>query len=342
MPAYFDAELVTIPISLVHGMLTGIRNNRENEEIFLFDAGIPLNRLSDINSRITAAQYIGLYRSLIERRDDEMLGFISRPLRQGSFSLITQTALSTNHLESAIEQISKTFRIIQDDVTISKESEKNQTRIALHFNPSMKPRPLFLDEMLIRILWRLLAWLAGGKLPVIRFDFAFNQPYHIDSYQRIFPAPCTFNAEHSAFWLDNSKLSTRIKRDHSALKEFMTAIHQNIILPVRENNILSMKIRQHLYETGSTWPELNEIASVLKLPVSTLQRKLYLEGTSFHAIKDELRRDMAIHKLNTTTISLSDLSQQLGFSDNATFQRAFKRWTGQAPGTYRKHQPDQQ
>jgi AraC-like DNA-binding protein len=72
------------------------------------------------------------------------------------------------------------------------------------------------------------------------------------------------------------------------------------------------------------------------MSVSTLQRHLAGEGSSFQQVKDHLRRDLAIVRLNTSTIQLSALASELGFSDQAVFQRAFKTWTGSAPGAYRR------
>jgi len=77
-------------------------------------------------------------------------------------------------------------------------------------------------------------------------------------------------------------------------------------------------------------------ARSLHMSVSTLQRHLATEGTSFQSLKDQLRRDVAIVRLNTSTVPLAALAEELGFSDSAAFQRAFKTWTGGAPGSYRR------
>ena len=68
------------------------------------------------------------------------------------------------------------------------------------------------------------------------------------------------------------------------------------------------------------------------MATSTLQRRLAADGTTFQALKDELRRDLAIVRLNTSTVPLVTLADELSFADSAAFQRAFKSWTGSAPG----------
>ncbi|RYF31488.1 MAG: AraC family transcriptional regulator, partial [Comamonadaceae bacterium] len=76
----------------------------------------------------------------------------------------------------------------------------------------------------------------------------------------------------------------------------------------------------------------------LRMSASTVQRRLAAEGTSFQSLKDELRRDLAIVRLNSSTVPLAQLAYELGFADSPAFQRAFKGWTGSAAGAYRKGQ----
>ena len=52
-------------------------------------------------------------------------------------------------------------------------------------------------------------------------------------------------------------------------------------------------------------------------------------------MKDEIRRDLAIESLSLGEESVSELATRLGFSEPSAFHRAFRRWTGQAPGVYR-------
>ena len=99
---------------------------------------------------------------------------------------------------------------------------------------------------------------------------------------------------------------------------------------------MSARVRSHLQQAQPAWPDLAATADALHMAASTLQRRLATDGTSFQALKDELRRDLAIVRLNTSTVPLAALAYELGFADSAAFQRAFKHWTGSAPGAYRR------
>ena len=78
------------------------------------------------------------------------------------------------------------------------------------------------------------------------------------------------------------------------------------------------------------------IARRLQCSPRTLHRRLLEEGSSFQAIKDALRRDLAIDRLAKSRQGLAQLATELGFADTAAFYRAFVRWTGVAPAHYRR------
>jgi AraC-like DNA-binding protein len=228
----------------------------------------------------------------------------------------------------------RTFWLLQDDVELHVVRQDSLTGLAIRFcNPSIA-HPEFLHELLLRVFWRLLAWLAGGKLQVVRFDFAFERPAYADSYSKIFPAPLRFNCEESAFWFDARHLLDPVRRDETALRTFLAAAQVNVIAPRRRDEVTSARVRSHLQLTQPAWPDLVATAAALHMSAPTLQRRLASEGTSFQSLKDELRRDFAIVRLNTSTVSLAALAYELGFADSSAFQRAFKSWTGSAPGSY--------
>ena len=329
---------VTIPIAFLHGMLSGVRARGLVCDAFLADACIAPELLQQAGARVTAQQYVALFRALIDRLDDDAIGLLSRPLRRGSFALAARSAIGAPTLEVAIRRVARTFRLLQDDVVLEPLHEGALAGLALRFSAPALGRPNFLHELLLRVFWRLLAWLAGGSLPAARFDFAFDSPPYAGSYGKVFPAPLRFEQSQSAFWFDALRLQDAVRRDETALRAFLADAQANVIVP-RRADAVSARVRSHLQRTQPAWPDLAATADALHLSTATLQRRLAAEGASFQSLKDELRRDMAIVRLNASSVSLAALADELGFADSAAFQRAFKNWTGSAPGIYRRGGP---
>ena len=327
---------VTIPIAFVQGMLSGVKARGSGCDELLEEAGIATELLQQPGARVTADQYATLFRLLIDRLDDEGLGFLSRPLKSGSLALIARAAISAVTLEVALRRVAHTFGLLQDDVVLESVRERELAGLALCFTNASVTHPVFLHELLLRVFWRLLAWVAGGHLAAVRFDFAFECPPHAGSYGKVFPASLQFGQRQSAFWFDAALLQKPVRRNEAALRAFLADAQTYVILPRRNDDTVSARVRDQLQRAQPAWPDLDVAAAALHMSTSTLQRRLASEGSSFQSLKDGLRRDVAIVRLNTSAVPLATLAGELGFADSAAFQRAFKGWTGSAPGAYRR------
>ena len=69
---------------------------------------------------------------------------------------------------------------------------------------------------------------------------------------------------------------------------------------------------------------------------SSLRRRLQKEETSYQALKDEVRCEVAIDKLLNENAKVADLAEYLGFTEPSSFVRSFKGWTGQTPKAYKE------
>jgi AraC-like DNA-binding protein len=78
------------------------------------------------------------------------------------------------------------------------------------------------------------------------------------------------------------------------------------------------------------------VAQALDVHPQTLRRRLSGEGITFKEIKNQLRRDTALHLLGKQGVSIEEIAYRSGFSESSAFIRAFKGWTGVTPYTYRK------
>lgn len=84
-------------------------------------------------------------------------------------------------------------------------------------------------------------------------------------------------------------------------------------------------------------PEFNEIADSLEVHPQTLRRRFAAEGTTFKDIKNQLRRNNALHYLHKQDLSIEEIAYRAGFSESSAFIRAFKGWIGTTPNAYRTY-----
>jgi AraC-like DNA-binding protein len=69
---------------------------------------------------------------------------------------------------------------------------------------------------------------------------------------------------------------------------------------------------------------------------TTLQFKLSQCDTNFHELLNTTRKELASSYVQQSSLSITEITFLLGFSDTSKFTRAFKRWEGVSPTNYRK------
>lgn len=94
-------------------------------------------------------------------------------------------------------------------------------------------------------------------------------------------------------------------------------------------------------ESGRRVLDLADVAEHLGVTTRTLQRRLVEEKTTFQTLRDSLRHREACRLLAQPECDVATVAATLGFSEPATFQRAFKSWSGMSPSEYRKRQTGQ-
>jgi AraC-like DNA-binding protein len=85
---------------------------------------------------------------------------------------------------------------------------------------------------------------------------------------------------------------------------------------------------------------IERVADIASMSPRSLQRQLASEGASWSSILDDLRYEIAAVRLSDPATSIRELAHDLGYSSQAHFTRAFKRWTGLPPSAYRRKLPD--
>src|SRR5262249_50759852 len=104
----------------------------------------------------------------------------------------------------------------------------------------------------------------------------------------------------------------------------------------RRDREMVRTVRDLLVRDLSAAPSLDEAARRLHVSARTLHRRLQSEGSSFRSIKDAVRRELALARLEKTRDSVAKIATDLGYAEPSAFFRAFEGWKGVAPTAYRK------
>ena len=190
----------------------------------------------------------------------------------------------------------------------------------------------------LRMWHALCGWLIGQSLTAIelRIDApALTQEYH-DSLKAIFDAPVVFDAGENNFSFDRSFLERRLVHTSESLAEFLRNSVYHLIAIDKGIASTSAAIKSLVsIDLPNGTPSFSAVASMLYMSESSLRRRLQGEQTSYQAIKDQVRCEVAIDKLLHEDARVADLAELLGFTEASSFVRSFKSWTGHTPKSYR-------
>ena len=308
----------------------------------LASAGIPAELLGTPHARVPAAAFSALWLAVNRELDDEFFGLDRRRMKCGSFALLCHAVLYSGTLERALRRALRGFALFLDDVRGDLEVEGRDAVVAVTNRVEPEPARRFADETFLVMVHGLMCWLAGRRIPLTAAEFAYPRPPYAQEYTLIYSERLVFDARQTRVRFDAAQLAAPVVQDATTLKAFLRTAPQSVFLKYKNEDGWTARVRRRLRRNlGSpAWPRLEDVARELRIRPTTLRRRLEAEGTSYQGIKDDLRRDAAIHHLCATRLSIADVAATLGFQETSAFHRAFKRWSGMQPGEYRRWQAE--
>ncbi|CAM3031270.1 MULTISPECIES: AraC family transcriptional regulator [Pseudomonas] len=324
----------TIASHYARAALGGARRAGYDCSTLLQQLGITPELLAEPRARIAPEQFTRLLQMLWRALDDEYLGFADAPSKRGTFAMMCHALIHCRTLEKALERGLLFYSLFPQGPRWRLSREGDMARLSLDDSQLWDPDH-FLSESLLVIWHRLGSWLIGQRIRLEQASFRYPMPAHASEYDLLFPCPLVFSAASSSLVFHSRYLSLPLLQDERTLKHFLERSPADLLSRPDEGDSLSSQIRRLLSRDRTPWPDLEAVAQHLHISPQTLRRHLREEGTSFQALKDELRRDIAIFHLGRADLSLQEIAEQLGFSEPSAFHRAFKKWTGVTPGAYR-------
>jgi len=163
-----------------------------------------------------------------------------------------------------------------------------------------------------------------------RLFFCHDTPKELRRYQTIFQAPLSFNQEFNGATIDTSVLEIPVGFGSSSLQKYVNDYLLTLEQSYPENiEDQIMALMRRLLSTDSCTQE--QIANFMNMHPRVLQRRLKDAGTSYQKLLTNTRKEISKRYLEESSISITELSDILGYKESSVFSRAFKRWFGMSP-----------
>lgn len=325
-------------------MLAGMHRRQLDSMAILDELDIDI---ADPANRIPVDRYAALYNRLNRELDDEGFGLFAQPMRCGSFEFLCRGCLSAPTLAEALARSSRFLRLVLPDLAVSVRRTHGHAELVISETHRLADDPddagrVFAFEWLLRLLHALACWLTGRGIALDNVIFPYRKPAHFADYVLIFTedsrfAPTVPGGTGTLVASFNANLlDLPIRRDEAALNSFLDGAPGKITSLYRRDREMVIRVRNLLKAALPDSLNLEQIAEKLHLSSRSIHRRLEEEGSSFRAIKDALRRDMALARLAKTRDPIAQVAADLGYADPSAFYRACVDWTGMSPMQYRQ------
>jgi AraC-like DNA-binding protein len=331
-PAY---TYPTIPIGRVQAFVgLGLRKGWDIEAI-MREAGISPMLLAEQRARVTPDRVGRLIQLLWAATDDELMGLGPAPVPRGTFRLLSFALLGSDDLHTALLRCEQFCRALPGIPALLVTTADDLTTLSVDISVIDQPMDLLVDSLLATA-HRFLGWAVGRRVPLARIEVPYDFDAAVDDYDLIFGAPVVFGAPAPALIFDSEILTAPIMRTDAELERYIRDAPGDILARRDYGTSLSDQVRRMLKPgRHEQLPSMDDVAARLAMSPQTVRRKLREEHTSLREIREEVLRDAAIAALSTGDETIAALSERLGFSEPSAFTRAFRRWTGSPPGSYR-------
>lgn len=167
--------------------------------------------------------------------------------------------------------------------------------------------------------------------------FKHAAPEDISAHETYFNCPIHYGADRDALQVSKEHLAAPNRLGDQSIAAFFEAHMERELADLPNDNALDRRVRIQVSNALSEGvPTVADVAAGLGLSGRTLQRRLAEQGHAFQDLVDDARQELAETLLRRTDYALAEVAFLTGFSEQSTFTRAFKRWRGETPASFRR------
>lgn len=302
----------------------------------------PVQKNYTIDDRVSFEKWLKMLQAVYMQHPIDGLGIeIGQYIQASHVGVLAYLAHSCENLKQFFQLSSRYINIWYNFTEIQIQTVANEIWIEWE-------QPLYLStglyvyetsiaqELLVSILWHRLGQLIGQSQ--VRFnalELTIAKPNHLDLY-KIFQCPIKFEAAKTRVKLPLALFSIPLEKPDAVL---FGILHQQADLSLtalpNDDNFVAL-VNQHILDAiPKQRAYIDFVAEQMHLTSRQLNAQLKQYNLTFQHCLNQIREQLAKHYLDNPQLSILDVSLMLSYSEPASFNRAFKSWTGMNPSQWR-------
>lgn len=324
---------------LVAGFVRYVRARGGDADGLIRDCGLA----ADVETMAEVEWTLGELHTFLERAErasgDPFLGVhVAAEWRQGDYGVLEYACRSAATVGGALQRLSRYASLINDLIRVTVEVRDGVVEVdhCIPEHPLCVGRhanEFFVATMIIRM-----RALCDDSLAPRRVWFAHPAPTDCRELAGLLGTETlAFDCGSNGFAIDRDILARPLATSDPSLLSILDELAE-ARLETSDAGLASVivAVRRHVRDRLSEGlPGIGDTAQALKLSPRTLQRRLADANTSYQAVVDDLRQELGRAYVGNPAMPLAEIAFLLGYGDVSSFLRAFKRWTGTTPSSFR-------
>lgn len=285
---------------------------------------------------LTAGQLDSACTNALSLSNDAQLGLkFGSQISIASQGIFGYALMTSATIGDALNLLVRYNRVILPSIGI--ELQRHDMELELWVKAAHLPQALqrFYTEVLYAAIINSGSILLGRQTAIINLQLGYSAPEDLDGYHAVFGSELRFDGVHSAMFFDYASLDSAISTSNPIARDIFKRECDRLVSGDSRGGMVGERVQQVLLQSGSEFPTSAEVAKLLHMSESTLQRHLAKEGSRFQQLLDQVRYRLAQEYLEGTNLPVAEIALLLGFSDAANFRRSFRRWSNTTPSALR-------
>jgi AraC-like DNA-binding protein len=300
-------------------------------------ADIKASRLEDVNDHVPLRSYVSLFEAAAELAGDPLLGLaLSATAGPETLGALGFLFLSSETLGQGLTNLCRYVSAVQDATANAVEVEGGLATIVYQISDD-RIAPRHQDaEYSLGVIIRLVRAYAKGRCDPMEVHLEHGPKAPRRSYEHAFGCPVYFRQTRNAVVLNAADLDIRSVALSDALAEILeTQLRDRVESRSRMQSVGDRVLGALTPTSIQQKVSFGHLAQEMRISPSTLYRRLNSENKSFQRLLNDRREALAKRLLANSRMSIAEIASVLGYAENASFTRAFRRWTKVSPRQYR-------
>ncbi len=251
----------------------------------------------------------------------------------GAFGLAFKSAVT---LLGSFKRVERFGRVVTSIANYSVDRKPNAAFMRVHKGDPKRLGLHMTNELAVAAATALSREVSDSAFKPVQVTFVHSAPKDASEFEELFGCPIHFGAVHDGLEIGHHDLNRSNRLADEKTSEFFDLHMEKELASLTDDTGLAQRVRNQVSSSLSEGvPMISDIASRLGMSGRSLQRRLSDRGFAYQDIVDDARRTLAERLLQDTEYSLAEIAFLTGYSEQSTFSKAFKRWKGETPRSYR-------